>query len=374
MQFARWTRTAASTRRSLQFVALSVLAATAAFGAQAQTAQGGAGGGAPIVYASGIGSSYGTFLPSRTPLPTRGANLPSVAPVGPGWATPVAGAPYQIQGKWFVPAYEPEYNEVGIASWYGPNFHGKKTAVGEVYDQHALTAAHPTLPIPSTVRVTNLENGRSVLVRVNDRGPYVDDRLIDLSRGAAEALDMVAKGTARVRVEYAGPAPAQANTVPTEQMLASANGVRSGGVELGPIDPVAPQPVRVSMQVESAPLAPVSADSAFKPVYASESPASGYAPQVIPPSGQSARVSPVAQPAVDGAYRLQVGAFSDLRNARKRASEVGSVGAASVVAAEVNGVQLYRVMLGPWNDRAAAEQAKARLAASGADALLVTSR
>ncbi len=116
------------------------------------------------------------------------------------------GKPYKVRGKWYHPKEQPLYNRVGMASWYGPNFHGRLTANGEVYDQYALSAAHPTLPLPSYARVTNLENGRSLIVRVNDRGPFVHDRIIDLSRRAAEMLDYTNKGVAKVRVRYVGKA------------------------------------------------------------------------------------------------------------------------------------------------------------------------
>lgn len=111
------------------------------------------------------------------------------------------GIPYKIKGITYYPKEDYQYDETGVASWYGPNFHGKKTANGEVYNQNGMTAAHRTLPLPTVVRVTNLENGRSVKLRINDRGPYHDNRIIDLSSAAAEALDVKRKGTARVRVQ-----------------------------------------------------------------------------------------------------------------------------------------------------------------------------
>lgn len=117
------------------------------------------------------------------------------------------GKPYRIAGRLYVPRHEPGYNRVGIASWYGDLFHGRLTANGEVYDMNSLTAAHPTLPLPSYVKVTNLANGKQVLLRVNDRGPYAHDRIIDLSRKASEILDTKRQGIAKVRVEYVGPAP-----------------------------------------------------------------------------------------------------------------------------------------------------------------------
>ncbi len=114
------------------------------------------------------------------------------------------GTPYQVSGQWYHPRMVSQYEQEGVASWYGTDFHGRPTANGEVYNMYDLTAAHPTLPLPSLVRVTNLENGRSAVVRVNDRGPFVKNRIIDLSKQAARALDFERKGTARVRVTYMG--------------------------------------------------------------------------------------------------------------------------------------------------------------------------
>ena len=117
------------------------------------------------------------------------------------------GKPYKIKGKWYTPKEEFGYDRKGQASWYGPNFHGRLTANGEVYDQFALTAAHPTFPLPSYARVTNLANGSSIVVRVNDRGPYHPGRIIDLSAKASELLDYQRKGVAQVRVQYIKQAP-----------------------------------------------------------------------------------------------------------------------------------------------------------------------
>jgi rare lipoprotein A len=116
------------------------------------------------------------------------------------------GAPYQVDGKWYAPKVDRDYDETGIASWYGDGFDGRLTANGELFDRRRLSAAHKTLPLPTLVEVENLENGRRVLVRVNDRGPFVGDRLIDLSHAAADELGFSAKGLARVRVRYVGEA------------------------------------------------------------------------------------------------------------------------------------------------------------------------
>jgi len=124
---------------------------------------------------------------------------PSLGPIGT--QTQKIGRPYQIAGIWYYPRADENYDETGHASWYGPNFHGKPTATGERFDMNAITAAHRTLPLPSRVRVTNLENGRVLVVRINDRGPFVRGRIIDLSRRAAQLLGFARDGTARVRVQ-----------------------------------------------------------------------------------------------------------------------------------------------------------------------------
>ncbi len=120
----------------------------------------------------------------------------------------LVGQPYTIAGRTYVP-HEGRYTAVGLASWYGDAFHGRRTANGEVYDRNAITAAHPTMPLPSYARVTNLRNHRSMIVRVNDRGPYHTGRLMDLSARAAEALGFKSVGTAKVKVEYVGRASLQ---------------------------------------------------------------------------------------------------------------------------------------------------------------------
>ena len=128
-------------------------------------------------------------------------------PVPKGGGTYRVGKPYTVAGRVYVPEEDPTYRAEGLASWYGDDFHGRLTANGEVFDMRALTAAHPTLPMPCYARVTNLSNGKSLIVRVNDRGPYHGNRLIDVSNKAAELLEFKGNGVARVRVEYVGRAP-----------------------------------------------------------------------------------------------------------------------------------------------------------------------
>jgi rare lipoprotein A len=132
---------------------------------------------------------------------------------GPGEPVPKAGGvyrvgkPYIVGGHEYVPQEDVNYNAIGMASWYGDDFHGRYTANGEIFDMNSLSAAHPTLPLPSNVRVTNLANHRSIVVRVNDRGPYIGDRVIDVSAKTAKLLGFYGNGLTRVKVEYVGRAP-----------------------------------------------------------------------------------------------------------------------------------------------------------------------
>ncbi|MCO6178342.1 septal ring lytic transglycosylase RlpA family protein [Ciceribacter sp. RN22] len=150
-------------------------------------------------------SEYGV---KASPRVAYGGNIPK------GGGRYLVGTPYVVKGKVYVPKENPNYDKVGIASWYGSAFHGRKTANGEVYDQFYLSAAHPTLPLPSYARVTNVENGNSVIVRVNDRGPFHSNRIIDLSNKTADLLDMTHSGTGKVRVQYVGPARMDGHDMP----------------------------------------------------------------------------------------------------------------------------------------------------------------
>src|SRR5271169_3202222 len=140
-------------------------------------------------------------------------------PIPRGGGQYLIGHPYRIAGHTYYPSENTSYTAVGMASWYGAAFHGRRTANGEVYDMASITAAHPTMPLPSYARVTNLENGYSVIVRVNDRGPYHGGRVMDVSSRAADVLDFKGTGTAKVKVEYVGPAPLEGSD--DAQLLAS---------------------------------------------------------------------------------------------------------------------------------------------------------
>jgi rare lipoprotein A len=181
----------------------------------------------PLAACSGIAPAPVAQL-SAAPPPA------AVASSGPrGGGIYKVGAPYQVAGRWYVPRAVDSYDETGIASWYGPAFHGRRTANGEIYDMHALSAGHPTLPLPSLAYVTNLTNGRTILVRINDRGPYVKDRLIDLSLRSATELGFDGHGTAHVRLTYAGPAPLDGNDSAELRHLAAQSWYRANVADRG---------------------------------------------------------------------------------------------------------------------------------------------
>lgn len=219
------------------------------------------------------------------------------------------GAPYQSNGQWYVPTAEPNYSENGSASWYGADFQGRRTASGELFDSEALTAAHPTLPIPSLVQITNLENGREVIVRVNDRGPFHADRLIDVSRKTAEVLGFERQGAARVNVRYLGPAPKRV--------------VADGAVALA------------------------------SPAAAAE--------HVAEPAAAPVRAAPDAATPAAGVYFVQVGAFSNPANVERARTLLARTGAVSVDAR----ASLQRVRVGSWQTRAEAEAAREAVAGLG---------
>ncbi|MCB1386277.1 MAG: septal ring lytic transglycosylase RlpA family protein [Nitratireductor sp.] len=168
------------------------------------------------------------------------------------------GKPYQVRGKWYKPAEDASLKQTGLASWYGPNFHGRLTANGEIYDQYSLSAAHPTMPLPSYAKVTNLENGNQVIVRVNDRGPFAHGRVIDLSSKAADLLDFKKKGVAKVKVEYAG--KARMDGLDEAMLLASYRGPH--GKAVAPQDVGSSSGTMIAMADPVAPAVPVSGAAA----------------------------------------------------------------------------------------------------------------
>lgn len=273
------------------------------------------------------------------------------------------GSPYQIGGVWYYPKDDWDYAETGIASWYGPGFHGRSTANGETFDENDVTAAHRTLPLPSVVRVTNLANGRSLVVRVNDRGPFAHGRIIDLSRRSAQLLGFDLQGTAKVRVEIV---PGDSRR---EQMIARGD---AAGVQVASASGSAPAPTAVPpppVQVTGL-AAPTGAASAPPPRPASglaaaarSQPASGAATALAtggPPPGTVETV-----PVRPTDIWIQIGSFGSRDNAQRLSTRMRSFGPSRVQEATVAGKTFYRVRIGPVAEVAAADQVLERVIAAG---------
>lgn len=227
------------------------------------------------------------------------------------------GNPYKIMGQSYVPKEEYGYSEVGMASWYGSDFHNKNTANGENYDMNTLTAAHRTLPLPSIVKVTNLENGRSLILRVNDRGPYVKNRIIDISKRGAQLLGYQANGTAKVRVEL--------------------------------------------MEEESKKLKAALTNGKMEPLMAKKStPINKYA--YTEPLRLDNKYNEESQlKALDKSFFVQAGAFSKHESAKDLSSKLSKFGKSKIAQADIDGSRFYRVRIGPFGFHEEAEVTLAKI-------------
>jgi rare lipoprotein A len=242
-------------------------------------------------------------------LAACGGGGPSLAPVSSGGGTYKVGKPYKVNGVWYRPAENPYYDETGISSWYGQNFHGRRTANGEKFDMNEMTAAHPTLPLPSYVLVTNLDNGRQAVLKVNDRGPFAKSRILDVSRRAAQVLGYEKSGTAHVRV--------QAYPVRTDKKGLPPVIARSDGDETHWGEPTYTELAR------------------------------------------------------DTRVFVQAGAFSSRSGAERVRDQLARVGAATVSSVQVDGRPLYRVRLGPMASVTQADDILGRVKALGHSAARV---
>lgn len=308
-----------------------------------------------------VRSALGVALLSGLAAACATAPAPSDrTPSAAAGATYKVGKPYQIGDTWYYPHEQPEYDETGIASWYGPTFYGKQTASGEVYDGEGLTAAHRTLPLPVNVRVTNLDNGKSLVVRVNDRGPFAKGRIIDVSKRAAELLGFYAKGTAHVRVTYLGrpdvpgePAD-NSDEVLAEAFRRSAPAAKIRTASLKRAARAVSRPVQVA-SLDPPPIAPEAAETSAE----SDPSDTLYAGKDRAAEGDGSAVSPK----VTRLY-VQVGAFSSEANAQRLMARLADA-ELFLSPAERDGRALYRVRSGPYDDLESANAALARLAELG---------
>ncbi len=267
------------------------------------------------------------------------------------------GAPYRIGGVWYTPAVDYNYDETGVASWYGEKFDQKYTANGEIFDLNELTGAHRTLPMPSIVQVTNLDNGRSIELRVNDRGPFARGRIIDVSRRASQLLGFEGKGTALVRVK-----------VMKEESIHVADLARRNGGDSRVLVAEAPSVAAVAAVPPPPPLqpAPPPAAMAAPPPAVEAAPIAAVATPVIvpemPPLPQKVKLVPVKS---QGRIFIQAGAFSVRDNADRVQSRIAPLGSVKVTAASLKGAEIYRVRLGPVPTVEEADELLSRVVDSG---------
>jgi rare lipoprotein A len=279
----------------------------------------------------------------RLPIYKSPGARPYSGPPAPGSTQGLRGTekPYQIRGIWYYPKADPNYDEKGIGSWYGEQFHNRRTANGELFDMDLPSAAHKTLPLPSIVEVTNLDNGRKLKVRVNDRGPFIDGRIIDLSKAAADQLGYQRSGVARVRVRYVG--PAGKTPFDERRVIAAAP------------PPSEPRYVPAPKARVYAGLPPA------QPAYDDPPPPKAAEPDYSPP------IPVIAAPpaSVAANYRIQAGSFANRDNAERAVSQLSGAGQASIESVERDQGTLYRVVVDAGTDEGAAFGVRDRVAALG---------
>jgi len=324
---------------------------------------------------------------------------------GGGQQAPYAGVkvgkPYQVYGRWYSPSYEEKYDETGKASWYGPGFHGGKTASGERFDQNALTAAHRTLPLPSIVRVTNLDNGKSAIIKINDRGPFAHDRIIDLSRGAAAALGVIKTGTAKVRVQFLdqetrdyvqnlqkGTAYAMGSLKKVDPEAASEREEARVNPSLRAEAPISETQIieppipggevpfgKASMPLPAQAPVAVNAQAASSLPWAKQASASVStlaavgADEFSVVEGNASAASPVSP---GGRFLVQAGTFGVRENAYRFHERIAELGDSKIWEPDAAQKKFYRVMMGPYDTREDAKNMLSKLAAVGiSDAKIV---
>lgn len=270
--------------------------------------------------------------------------IPLGQPVPKGGGRFQVGKPYEIAGVRYHPKEDPAYDRTGVASWYGELFHGRYTANGEIYDMDRLSAAHPTLPLPIYAHVTNLKNGRTIIVRVNDRGPFRDGRIIDLSRRSADILGFRREGTANVRVRYLRRAPLNGDDSYERQYLADRKNGRNhlasrSGAELPPLPDRPERPAMAAALATPKPARsrpPVPVRTAMVP----EPQSTQETAKSLPPH----LLAPVDGPAI------QAGSFKSRDNAERARAALSEIAPVDVSEVDVGGEIFYRVLVGPFSD------------------------
>ncbi len=259
------------------------------------------------------------------------------------------GKPYRIAGQLYHPRESYRHVETGMASWYGPNFHGKQTANGEIFNKFDLTAAHRTLQMPSIIRVTNLNNGRSAIMRVNDRGPFAHNRVLDVSERGAEVLGFKSDGTARVRIEV------------LEQESRKVAALAKQGKSTRHIE-VALNNGQTPASFKTHKVQPVQVAAAPTPV---QKPGSSIQPASVSRPAPLPQANPIQQALGTQNMYVQAGSFSQEQNAMALSQQLSSIGPSKVTLARVNGRPFYRVRIGPFAEAYKADKALDAVLANG---------
>ncbi len=323
---------------------------------------------------------------------TGGPDAPFVPPQG----YYKVGKPYDgVDGRTYVPQEVGSYEATGMASWYGPGFHGKRTANGEPFDTNAMTAAHRTLPLPSVIKVTNVETGKTAILKVNDRGPFNKDRLIDMSKNAAQQLGIFGPGTGRVHVEYlpvesayAAGAAKDGRIMNVDEAVQLAQGRRDNQTQLANAAPTA-NTAEAPIVIASTPLGSVQTETIAstttaitatdlppvtipaEPVQPGHVELAAYTPPPTPLATThtvtTTTTSFVPPPAGRG-YFVQAGSFANPGNAEHLRQQLQSVGKSEIDTVQLNGKTLYRVRLGPLPDVSQANAVADKLGSFGVTA------
>jgi rare lipoprotein A len=307
-------------RRLRSVIGFALLGATLALGGCSSTI-------ASVMRPVKIAGKYVT----RDPFAGKGSPYyEGSGPIPRGGGRNFVGKPYEVAGQWFTPREQPGYDKVGVASWYGEAFHKRKTSNGEYFDMNMLSAAHATLPLPSYAQVTNLENGKTIVVRINDRGPFVDTRIMDLSKRSADALGYRNKGMAKVRVRYIGSAPLndQGNH------LAMMNRKLGQGAKFNTLVAAAQMPANQAARVQVAQA------------------------EVAEPRLQQASYVP-QNDTTSGEYIVQVASYDSLDEAEQARAALTEIAPVQVYEIDTPAGLAYRVRLGPFQSKISAKQAMA---------------
>lgn len=322
---------------------------------------------------STVSTSTSPVIQSAIPAATMAQPEQALAPK-PTWMQASVngvyktGNAYKVNGVWYFPqqTIDPKFDEIGYASWYGQDFHNKMTANGEIFDMNMLSAAHKTLPLPSVVRITNLSNKKSVIVRVNDRGPFSNDRILDVSKKTAELLGFIEQGTTKVRVEVL---PEESKTVATiaqtqeynvlkPQPMVQQHAVTSASSDNNEYQSLGPLKNASNAEVNAMPAPPIEVlESILGP--GSES------SNVQPLPSDTPLISSVSHTNLKGNIYIQAGAYGNKANAENAVSKLHKLYTSEIGKMDAAGRTLYRVRVGPFPTKQKAQQILKQVIAAG---------